>query len=113
MHGERGVRKRTTTCSDSVILAVKSHITPGRFLLDSRWLRKMVLRILLLRTVQAQLPSALGATIEARAVIIIAFSNDFPTTYDDTPMTVMKRGQRSLLKAERKIGIVARHCQGS
>ena len=95
-----------------MILADESHIRPGRFLLNPRWLRKMVLRILLLRTVQAQLPSALSATIEARAIIIVAFPNDFPTTDDDTPMTIMKRGHRSLLKAERKISIVARHCQG-
>lgn len=112
MHGERGVRKRTPTSTDSMILAVESHVRLGRFLLDASWLRTMVLRILLLRTMESQFPRALGATIEARAVIIIAFSNDLTTTDDDTPMTIMKRRQRGLLKAERKIGIVARHCEG-
>ena len=54
---------------------------------------------------------ALSAAVGARTIVIVALTNDLSTTDDNTAMTIMKRRQRSLLKAERKISIVARHCE--
>ncbi len=51
----------------------------------------------------------LDATVEARAIIIIAFADDFTTTHNDTAMTIMQSRERSLLEAEGQVSIVPRH----
>lgn len=55
----------------------------------------------------------LSAAVVTRTIVIVALADDFPTADDDTAMTIMKRRQRSLLKAKREISIVARHDEDS
>ena len=55
-----------------------------------------VLRILRVRTILtgpgiSHVASALGTTIEARAVIIVTLADNLPTADNDTTMTIMKR----------------------
>lgn len=58
----------------------------------------------------AQPSDALNTTIEARTIIIVTFTDDLSAAHDDTSMAIVKRRQRSLLEAKRKIDIVTRHC---
>lgn len=47
-------------------------------------------------------------THEAGAIIIVALTNDFSTSNNNTAMPVMEFGIRCLLEAQRKIGVSTR-----
>lgn len=102
MHGEGCVRQGTSAAASGMVPTIESNIG----------LRRLLLR---LKAVQGRVtgrPSRAGrlsATVEARTIIIVAFPNDLPATYNDASMTVVKRRQGSLLEAKRQISIVARH----
>lgn len=112
MHRERRVGQGASASPGSVVLALERHIGLGQLL--AVWKIPMVLlRILWLRTIPdrpsiAQLSSALSAAIEARTIIVIALADNLATTDNNASMAIMKRRQRSLRKAQRQIGIVAR-----
>ena len=104
-----------------MVLALEGYVSLGRLAIgwtaimgESRKVM-LILRSRRLRMVcdrsRLHLSGTLSTPVIARTIVIVTFTNDFAATNDDTAMAIVKRRERSLLEAERQIGIVTRHCE--
>jgi len=102
VHGEGGVRLRSTTVAEP--------LKDSFLFLRAEFVRLALLQPCLHVGKGRAVEGAVGdssmlqcAAVESWAVVIVALTDDLSTTHDNTAMAVVERGFRGLLEAQRQV----------